>query len=173
MAPQPQQYAGFELREEYAGTVELERDGETVTEPVFQGGVLAADAEGTSFDLAEELKRNDGIVVVSTTNLPLLDTMDRHPFFKRVALPDDFEPVTGYEGLPKGELRERLGDVPGAGRANKETLVAALELRDQALASGDQATADDPIGALERQDGEGEGAAGDAGGDGTDTTQEG
>lgn len=144
------QYAGYELREEYAGTVELERDGETVTEPVFQGGVIAADGNGTSFNLAEELDRNGGRIVVSLANLPLVDTLDRHPQLKRVQLPDDFEPVTGYAGLTKGQLREKLGDAPGAGRAGKELLQAALERRDQAVAEGDQVAADDPIGALER-----------------------
>jgi hypothetical protein len=126
----------FALAEDYAGTVE--QDGEQV--PVFQGAHLAAD-DGP-FDVGKHLEEGDGVIVVPTSNQPLIELLKALPALVEVAAPEDAPLTTGYEAASTPDLRKearRRGLKTGGSKAD---LVARLTAHDEAIATGDQETAD-------------------------------
>lgn len=128
----------FALRSDYEGTVE--QDGEQV--PKFGGGLLAV-GDG-DFDVAEELLKGDGTIVVPVTDQRLLDLLDQYPALKGVTVPAGATAtVSPYERRTADEVRMLAGlrDIAGAKSASKERAARALEVHDVALAAGDQEAA--------------------------------
>jgi hypothetical protein len=118
----------YGLRAEYDGTVE--QDGETV--PVYTGGIIAVD--GHDFDVRAELDAGNGSIVVDESNAPLIRALDEYPALKRVATPEDGEPISRWDGESVSELRAELKvrDLPSSG--NRDELVARLEASDAHIA---------------------------------------
>jgi hypothetical protein len=132
----------FELREEYAGTIEVEvgEDDAKVTEErdVFQGAVVALPPDGESFHVKDQLAKGGGLIVVDETNYALVDTLENLPCLKRAAAPDGAEGISVYGSLSGPRLKE-IADARGVkpdGR-KKDDYIAALEAADAALAAGE------------------------------------
>lgn len=126
----------FALREDYAGTVEV--DGAEV--PVFTGGLLAvADRD---VDVRAELDAGAGIIVVADHDAALAEALAAYPALKRVAVPDGSDPVEPYVGLTVPELRAelKLRELTVDANARRDDLVTALLEHDSALAAGVDAT---------------------------------
>lgn len=131
----------FTLREDYAGTVELD-GGEQV--PAFQGGVLAHGPDRRSFDVRAKLEEGNGTIVVESTDEELVELLRHYPPLKEVPVPEDAPLQSGYDDAPVVALRaeaERRG-LSKAG--TKAQLVERLQAHDEAVASGDQEGAADP-----------------------------
>jgi hypothetical protein len=126
----------YELREEFAGTVEqVEHEGaEPVEVPVFSGGLIAAgeteDGKARDLNLRELLDEGDGTIVVEDHDTAAITALDQYPALKRVRVEPDAEPIVGaYNDRNTGDLRTELKrrGIEGAGNLSKDDAVAALE----------------------------------------------
>lgn len=150
----------YELREEYSGTVPVlappaEEGGEPVETgeqvPVFAGAMIALH-DGADFDVGQALDSGDGMIVVDTREHfsgPLIEVLDQLPMLKRAPVPDDTleeESVVIYDEMTATTLRGIASDrgIEGVGNASKDKLISLLTVQDDAVASGDQETANDP-----------------------------
>lgn len=128
----------FALRKEY--------------EDNFDGGVLAVD--GADFDVAAELERGGGVIVVDAMNAALTYRLRIYPFLKELAsVPEGADPYNPYAHQSKTalvELAQRRG-IDKATSLNKQDLAGALLAQDVAVSSGDQAAADTPQPPAEEQ----------------------
>lgn len=78
----------FELREEHRGTVTVGEGDQAKEIPRFLGGVLAVPPEGRNFDVARKLKDGDGVIVVSTSNEPLVELLRSYPPLQECDVPE-------------------------------------------------------------------------------------
>lgn len=134
----------YALREEFAGTVEQEIDGQTVQVPAFTGGLYRA---GLDRELnIRELLDDDGalghgpagVIVVEDGDTTATTVLDHVPVLKRVPTPKGAENVTRWHepGAPKSVLvaeADRRG-ITGASRLNREDLATVLMRHDQIVA---------------------------------------
>lgn len=134
----------YELRSEYSGTVEQERDGQTIEVPIYQGGLLAV-GDG-DFNVGEELERGGGTIVIRARDQILADLLNAYPPLKQVSAPDaPAAIVSPYERRQTDDLRiaASLRDIDGHASAGRDTLIAALEVHDAAIDAGHQDIAND------------------------------
>lgn len=113
----------FQLRAEFRDT--------------FAGAHVNAGPNGEALDTAEALKEGDGTIVLADEQAHAIQSLDEHPQFKRVSVPQDAEPVAvadGYEELNvdgpdglKALLRQR--DLPTTG--TKDELIERLRAHDR------------------------------------------
>lgn len=122
----------FALREEYAGTVVQNIDGEDREVPVFSGGVV--NGGDVDLNIAELLTEGDGVIVVDPRDPVVLAALEEYPALKPVGVPDGADPINDrYSSKGVTELRRlaKRAGIERMGRAGKDELIAALEAHDR------------------------------------------
>lgn len=130
----------FALRSDYEGTTTVGEADEAREVPVFLGGVIVAGER--DLNVAELLEAGNGTIVVSDRDPRIVAALDEYPALKRVEVPKGADSVLGgYEDSNlttlRAEAKRRELDVEGGvSKANRDTLIAALEADDQGGAGG-------------------------------------
>lgn len=127
----------YELREDYAGTVEQKVDGETRQVNRYLGGVINIGAE--DLDVREALDNGGGTIVVDDRDPRISAALDAYPPLKRAEVPEGAEPIAGdYDAQNATALRDELKrrGIVGAGSLTKDDAVRALERLDEVPALG-------------------------------------
>ena len=142
----------FELREEYAGTVEqfetqADKDaGRGVEVPAFTGGIINAGARDVDVRELLDVEPHPGVIVIGEDDPALVMALDEYPPLKRTTVPAGAEvPTVGkYDGRLRGDLAEeaRTRGVEGTARASRGALVAALTYLDELEAGANRTEAD-------------------------------
>lgn len=104
----------------------------------YLGGVIRAGDRDVN--VLEALDDGSGVIVADDTDTELVNALDGRPELKRVAAPDEQQPVTSrYAEYSVADLRyeaQRRGLTVPAG-TRKAALIDALVDHDQRLAAGD------------------------------------
>lgn len=144
----------YALREEFAGTVEQEIDGETREVPAFTGGVFRAgldrdlDLRAMLDDTGELGHGPAGVIVVDDTDTAATVVLDSVPVLKRVSTPEEAEDVSRWDdpGATKAALvaeADRRG-IAGATALRRDDLAAVLTFHDRLVRDGGEVTLDRP-----------------------------
>lgn len=137
--------ADLEGEVEVFDTVEDEKNGHGRVVPKFTGGVIHAGDR--DFDVAEELEKGGGIIVVREGDVALVGALDGYAALKRVPVPDDAPIADGYDDHPAKALKDELTrrGIVGHGSSAKPALVAALQRIDELSGQGENVPADTSI----------------------------
>lgn len=116
----------FELRQEYAGTVNATEDDPDGV-PIYEGTVAGL-ADGRQFDTAKALEEGDGVIVADERDHLLVTFLQEHPPLKSAAVPPD-APVAGLNDLTVPQLKERAAAEGHEGyeQLRKNELIDLLE----------------------------------------------
>lgn len=132
----------YELREDHAGTVTQNIDGQDVEVPRFLGGLITV-APGGELNVADALEEGNGVIVVDDRDAGHIAALDAYPALKRTKAPAGAEAITGtssgYDAKSRDDLRDeaKRRGLPASG--TKGELVEALEQHD----AGDTGDTDD------------------------------